>query len=307
MNLNFVVCPSYHGATLLACLLNNHTHLSALGDTIPKKLSFDKKRTCVCGRSLPTCPFWSGLQDRVRPGQDFYGGHWLPLYPVLSKHETINKMINMGLVLTSIGVGSWIWKLTGRGGHEYGQLYIDFHRAVCDIQGTSQFVDGQKSLVKVLALSGLVGPEINIRVVHLMRDPRGYYCSSKRHHGDEANMRGRATRWRRYHTLARRLPRAIGCEYLLLRYEDLCQHPSGAMRRVFEFLGVENQEVCKPTVGLDKFHIIGNQMRKSFDGTVSLDTSWQDQLSDTEQSRLIKMTEPLSSAMGYYNLTKTET
>ena len=31
----FVVCPSFHGATLLALLLNNHSQISALGDMLP--------------------------------------------------------------------------------------------------------------------------------------------------------------------------------------------------------------------------------------------------------------------------------
>ena len=105
--------------------------------------------------------------------------------------------------------------------------------------------------------------------------------------------------WRRYHNLASRLPRIIGCEYLLLRYEDLCQNPTGTMDRIFDFLGLENHEVCKPIDNLNNTHVIGNGMRKSFDGKVSLDTSWQDHLSDAEKSRLIKMTEPMSSAMGY--------
>jgi hypothetical protein len=35
MQVAFVVCPSYQGATLLALLLNNHSQISALGDMLP--------------------------------------------------------------------------------------------------------------------------------------------------------------------------------------------------------------------------------------------------------------------------------
>jgi len=235
MELNFVVCPAYHGATLLACLLNNHTSLTALGDTIPHKYQFDKNQPCGCGKPMPTCQFWSEIRNSVRSGKAFYGERLFPIYPVLSKNERINKMFNMALMLTSLRVGSWIWRLTGRRGLEFSRLNIDFHKAVCAIQKTAQFIDGQKSLTRILALNGLVGAEPNIRVLHLIRDPRGYYCSTKRH-SPEIDLQRCAKRWLRYHNLARRLPRAIGCKYLLIRYEDLCQDPSDAMRRIFGFL-----------------------------------------------------------------------
>lgn len=65
----FVLSPSYHGATLLAKLLNAHPELTALGDTYPSN-AFDQ--VCGCGEYVSACPFWQGIKkdtDAARHGE----------------------------------------------------------------------------------------------------------------------------------------------------------------------------------------------------------------------------------------------
>src|SRR5918911_1327506 len=56
MRVAFVVCPPFHGATLLALLLNNHSQISALGDMLPLR---DRNQLCACGQPSRKCDFWS--------------------------------------------------------------------------------------------------------------------------------------------------------------------------------------------------------------------------------------------------------
>lgn len=108
---------------------------------------------CGCGRPMPVCPFWSKLRDRVRWDQDSYAEYVFRRHPVLSKPEGVDSAIARGLLLTSIGVGPWIWGLAGKAGRQYSQLHMDSRRVVSDIQQTSQFIDGFKSFARV---SGLI-------------------------------------------------------------------------------------------------------------------------------------------------------
>ena len=49
-----ILCPSYHGATLLSLLLGNHTKVFSLGDTIPTE-PFPIR--CGCGAPFDRCEF----------------------------------------------------------------------------------------------------------------------------------------------------------------------------------------------------------------------------------------------------------
>jgi len=71
------------------------------------------------------------------------------------------------------------------------------------------------------------------------------------------------------------------------------------MEKVFNFLGVENYDVITPPSKSDKFHLIGNKMLHVFDGKIRLDTTWKERLSLKDQKRMLELTSPLSSEMGY--------
>src|SRR5680860_1773785 len=59
----FVLSPSYHGATLLAKLINAHPEVTALGDTMPSN-RFDQ--VCGCGTRVSACHFWQAIDGVIR-------------------------------------------------------------------------------------------------------------------------------------------------------------------------------------------------------------------------------------------------
>lgn len=65
-DLNFVLYPSFHGVALLALLLNNHSKISCLGDTIPTR-KFDQ--VCSCGKKVSVCEFWLSIRSRLNTDQ----------------------------------------------------------------------------------------------------------------------------------------------------------------------------------------------------------------------------------------------
>jgi hypothetical protein len=106
--------------------------------------------------------------------------------------------------------------------------------------------------------------------------------------------------WIRSHRQIRILARpALGIDYLCLRYEDLCRDPESKMREVFEFLGVQDENVCTRPLWKEKHHLIGNKMLYTFDGSIRLDESWRERLSSEEQTEVLRLTEPLSGTYDY--------
>lgn len=296
MILNFVLCPSFHGATLLALLLNNHTKLSSLGDAIPRR-TYDQK--CACGRLVSRCEFWQQIEQELDTTRFADLDYLLPMYPRICSHQGLNKILNKGIGFLSLSTGINIWKLFGPIGHEYVQTYLTFYTTICAIQGTDMFVQGSKSLIEFLVLKGFVDHQHTMKIIHLTRDPRGYFNSFKKYY-PQTPLKKAAIRWKRYHGVVEKLRRSLaGSNYFLLRYEDLCESPNEQMIRVFRFLNVEPQQVCRAPVNPSKHHLMGNKMIFQFNGTISADHAWKNRLMAAEQKRVLELTQPLSSRFGY--------
>ncbi len=296
MNLYFVLCPSYHGATLLALLLNNHPRISSLGDAIPLR-AYDQK--CACRKFVSQCEFWQHIEKELDTGRFADLDYLLPVYLSIYPHKSLNKVLNKGFGLLSLYTSPKVWKLLGTIGHKYVQTYLKFYETVCAIQGTEIFVEGSKRLIEILAIKGVTGHENTMKVLHLTRDPRGYFNSLKKHY-PHASLKSAAKEWNRYYRIVERFRCFLGrSNYFFLRYEDLCREPADRMQQVFEFLQVESEDVCHAPVNFNKHHLMGNEMIFQFDGTVRYDDAWQQRLSDDEQKKLIELTQPLSSKFGY--------
>ncbi|MBN2139774.1 MAG: sulfotransferase domain-containing protein [Desulfovibrionaceae bacterium] len=287
MNLNFILCPSYHGATLLAILLDRHSKLTCLGDTVPR---FRPDEVCTCKETFGRCPFWRELTARVRatPGSD--PERLLPERPA----GTIKTMALTGL---GLAFGPNVWALA-RGSRAFLETHLAFRRAACELQKSEEFVDGEKSVGKVLTLKSMLGRAARTRIIHLVRDPRGFHNSRLKYVAG-ADPQNTARAWRHHRWIAMLKNPALGCEYLLLRYEDLCRDPAAKMREVLAFLGQPFEPVCEAPYDPANTHTIGNKMRKTFDGTIVLDEAWRQNLDPKTQDLVADLSEPLFSRLGY--------
>lgn len=296
ISLNYILCPSYHGATLVALLLNNHPAVGCLGDTVPAR-TFDQ--TCACRQKVSSCPFWEKVRKELNTnrfiGEDFL----LPWYPELVRSRRLNRLLNRALAALSLVYGPGIWKLGGRNVIRYVEIYYSFYAVVTRALGVSVLVDGQKNLTKVLALRGMGNPSELIRVIHVWRDPRAYLASC-RDVVPGISVRRAATQWRRYHQHAERLclhdPRV---KELNMRYEDLCEATDKTMEKIFRFLGVQNHMVRVPPAFPERHHLTGNKLLFKFDGTIHRSLRWQQILQPDEAERMLEQTQPLAGERGY--------
>ena len=75
-----LLCPSYHGATMLSALLSNHSQICSAGDGNPGWRD-PNRIPCKCGRSIAVCDFWQGLAGLRETGGKPANELWFPTTP----------------------------------------------------------------------------------------------------------------------------------------------------------------------------------------------------------------------------------
>ena len=306
MDVAYVVCPSYHGATLLALLLNNHSQISALGDTIPLR-KWDP--VCACGRRASECDFWQTVSTSLDTSRFSGLPTLLPAMPwPLSQHQVeagvvrlsrsapLNRLAGQAAGQLADLATPPVWRLRKRSVADFVGTYRSFYQLVLDMHGTSTFVDGFKSWRKVALLARELQPASRVRIIHLVRDPRGFVASRRRHAHAE-DLRESAWLWADLHHRMELVRESA--PYRLLKYEDLCAQPEIEMRALFRFLDVEPESVISAPKYPHKHHILGNQMLRTFSGSVALDERWRAELSPAEQRTVLGCAGEMADRLGY--------
>lgn len=304
--LGFVVCPSYHGSTVLALLLNNHSAVSALGDTNPTR---EYDQTCACGEKVSACPFWQEI--RVATDSDRFA-HLHTLLPNLpwplgdlhleggvapvSSSARVNRLAGKGAAAAADLLLRGVWRPGSRAVSDYVDTWQTFYDAVRRLHGTSLVVDGSKSARKVLLLARAFGGDQDVRVVHLVRDPRGFLASMRRY-GADGDVRRYGWLWADLHERLAALESSV--PYLRVRYEDLAQRPEQELDGIFEFLRIERQPVVAPPRFPEKHHLMGNAMLFDFDGSVVVDERWRSELTGEEQAAMLRAAGGTAARWGY--------
>jgi hypothetical protein len=289
--LYFVLCPSFHGATLLSLLLNNHPDIVALGDTNPRK-----DASCACGRTVCDCPFWTTIARECRADRFAHCRTLLPTLPQVVRHQKSNRAFNAALAVTALGIAPAVWHTVERAAKEYVDVWAAFRRLAIGVGGAKIMVDGQKSVSKFLINRSL--GRFDPHIIHLIRDPRGYAASARNHL--DRPLRDAATEWKWFHRRICWVARSVEARaYLRVRYEDLATQPAVTMRRVFEFLKVNVLDVYHAPTNSAIHHLVGNRMLFDFRGEILYDSSWVDSLSKAEQASIRHKAQPLFSRFGY--------
>ena len=256
----FVLAPNFHGATLLARLLNAHPEIVALGDTYPSN-RFDQ--ICGCGSRVSKCGFWQFVRDRVGADRYLDGPCLLPRYPRIFGGRT-------DTFLYTCGSSGQLRRLASQKALDgFRTDFRNFVEAVYDLQErnrASVYVDGVKSISRVRAL--LVAGEHVDGVIHLVRDPGDFVKSSMKQNGSTLGVLLRsAIAWRLYHNRAATFKKDI--PYIKVNYESLAEKPEETMAELFRFLGVAVKSVGELIADFEEpWHFMGNASLLRFDGRI---------------------------------------
>jgi hypothetical protein len=153
-----------------------------------------------------------------------------------------------------------------------------FIRAALDVSGKQVFFDATKSFLRIQLLRE--NPLFKLKILHLVRDPRGYVHSAKKHNKRSAHVAARE--WVKQNEYIENNLRQIDSQkWIRLRFEALCFDPEETLDRLANFVGVESFAESTDGFGEKEHHIIGNNMRLRPNAlkTVRLDEKWRETLS----------------------------
>jgi hypothetical protein len=293
----YVASIGRSGSTLLELLLGAHPDVVTTGELHlwPHELGLKKSRLpCGCGLPLEECPFWTEMARRHDPREapppqihyfreDYNHGHTL-------------RMGRLGDFARGRRPPSADIRQFGVNNAVVFENFADLTEEVTR-RRPDYLVDSSKDPYRLnwLIRSGM----FDIKVLHVVRDPRGFVNSERKNVGDikGARLLALATRksgaWALQNHLVRRSARLLpDGNYRLVEYERLATSPREVLEEVCATLG------CAPAPEMidgfreRRFHAVGgNPMRHRPEG-IKLDEAWREQLGSGAQRLTRALTTP---------------
>jgi hypothetical protein len=281
------------GSTVLERLIASYPQTCSVGEL---KNLFERGvghgEICGCGSPVPDCELWSEVGRRLVGGWDTSAGRELVEF-----FTRVNHRLRLPLILTGRSA------MVARARSVLGVLYP----MVADLSGSSVIVDSSKHPAWAYLLAGT--PQIDLRVVHLVRHPSGVANSWSRPVGRPHAGEGSgdqlmpahsplevSIRWdvfnELFHHLARQVPTVV------VRYEDYVEDTDAALRAC---LGLADLAFDSRPVTLSTGHgIAGNPSRFTANvAKVTPDDQWVAQLGASRHLMVSAITWPMRSAYGY--------
>jgi hypothetical protein len=303
--IRYVCLPGsrFTGSTMLGSLLNEHPDCASIGAATGLIRRTDLSTyQCSCGELFRNCEFWNAIAASTRalgyPVNVFETDFW-NTHLRLSRGRLINALLARSLrweplnrvrdaVVGSVpGVRAAIARM--------GWNTWSLASAVLARTGKTVFVDTARDhqRPKFLALN----PMLDVKVIHLIRDPRGNSASMVKHLG--VDVATAARQWTHSNVEAARLRRYLPEEsWMSLHYEALCADPAGVLDRISDFLGI-GPPMMQNGFRASASHIIGNKMRMKGFGEIREDLSWQTRLGGAELSTIARIAGSTSRGFGY--------
>jgi Sulfotransferase family len=291
------------GSTILANTLGQVEGFFSGGElNFIWKHALIENRLCGCGRPSRECPFWGPVFDEEFGGQrEELAREMMRLQYSGARTRHIPEMLTEG-------GRRKIRSRLGRFLDNTGRLY----KAIQSISGSRVIVDTSKEPAYGYAL-GMV-PGIDLRVLHLVRDPRAaaYSWAKKKRQPDSAEREfmhqktptQSAVLWDAWNAAIEALWRQMPAKYLRLRYEDFIADPRRSFAGILELAGEEDAEL--PLVGerdvkLGISHTVSGNPNRFDTGTVVLrqDRTWQEQMQPRDRALVTTLTLPLLKRYGY--------
>ena len=234
------------GSTILANALGQVEGFFSGGElNFIWKHTLIENRLCGCGRPARECPFWGPVFE-----EEFGGQSEALAREMMRLQYSGARTRHIPMMLTEGGRR----KIRSRLG-EFLDNTERLYQAIQSVSGSRVIVDTSKEPAYGYAL-GMV-PGIDLRVLHLVRDPRAaaYSWAKKKRQPDSTDREfmhrktptQSAVLWDAWNAAIEALWRRMPARYLRLRYEDFIADPRRGFEEILNLTGEEDAEL--PLVG----------------------------------------------------------
>ncbi len=296
------------GTTLIEKLLNELPFTFAVGETIHlwERGVRDRER-CGCGQPFLECEHWAAVGERA-----FGGWANVDLDRIIDLRWSVDRSRRLPQILRALRTGT----LAEDQAEYLRHLRSVLHAAAEAAGNPLVLLDSSKHLSTAALLAA--DPALDVRVLHVVRDPRGVaYSWTKqiaRPEADDSDMptyrpSRTALRWVT-DNLGFDLLAALGVPTLRLRYEDFLREPEDSLRAIIELVDggdaplsfLETNEAGQRTakVSTPMHSVAGNPLRFGGDDMVlRLDDAWREKLDPKARATVSRITAPLRRRYGY--------
>jgi hypothetical protein len=276
----YVTGAGHIGSTILDIVLGNHPHIQGVGEVSKVHRSgwvSDTRRRCACGALVPDCTFWP--QVRARWARSVGGddvARYVHLQGLFERYRT-----------------AWPRLLANRFRpspefREYSRKTQALYEAVREVSGRAVIVDSSLTPRRAYALT--LNPDIDLSLIHLVRDGRGVIWSlMKPNKKTLTKVYKPAPSWRttKYWISANlqstwvfhRLPKE---KRQRVRYEDFVTDPAMILKRIGTLLGEDMSSLAHDVATqqpIQAGHTVGGSSVRMAQGIrVRPDFAWQDRL-----------------------------
>jgi hypothetical protein len=301
------------GSTITDILLHQHPETFSVGALNNIYQWFIRDELCACGETVNHCSFWNDVTQQAGITSQIKD-----LAPPLKLQSLVEDIWHFRSLLQG--------KLDASQTKKYAHAMEALFSSIADVGNTTVIIDSSKSTRdctgRALALHRHTN--LDIKVLHLIRDGRGVAWSAMKSAGSEERKRlinlpffnfiRTTLSWTLVNWLARITIKALPSESVMtLKYEDLCANPASALKRVGDFVTLDFQAVSDDVLQGKELAIShnlgGNRVRFTKKLTFRPDETWPDTMPLFYQRLFWMISGWLATQLGYlkYNNDKTKT
>jgi Sulfotransferase family len=292
------------GSTLVDRLLGEVSGCLSVGELVHLwRRGLLENERCGCGAWFGDCPFWTGVGTRA-----FGGWHRVDAERICALQRRVDRNRFLPWLLVPSAA-----PLRWRRAHDrYTEVLSRVYAAIAEVGRASTIVDSSKHASTAALLRSV--PGVDLRLVHLIRDPRGVaYSWSKRVERPEAAGHDAlmaqvgptriSVRWLTYDLFFRVLRATQPA--LLVRYEDLVSAPTDWLRRILALVDRADEPLgflsgSKAVVG-EQHTVSGNPLRfRSGVIEIRADEEWRGSMPVGTRRLVTALTAPARPAYGYH-------
>jgi hypothetical protein len=265
--------------------------------------------SCGCGVRFSMCPVWGSILG------DAFGG----IDQALAQRMTeLRSAMPSNRDLFRHTLVPYLSTLQAPGRAEYVQTLARLYSGIANHGPNRVIVDSSKAPAYLYMLGQV--PDVDVRIVHLVRDPRANAFSWLRHVEFEEEewvytmaqhaVWNSARRWITSNALVPIVARLIGAPVKRIRYESFVANPREGLRRVLSVVdeAYHVSEAAWPFVGsneveLKTTHTVWGNPKRQRTGRVQIrpDNEWVRSLGAWRKAMAITLTYPLARHYGYFS------
>lgn len=251
----YIVGVGPNGSTLLGRLLGRHPSAVSVGDLLQLPELAATGGVCGCGRLVSECDdFWVPVLAAAFPGQR--------LADLADVRESIDSARGQRQTLRTLRGFR-----TGGSADDAAAYLVRAVEAVGKVAGATHVIDASKELTPFVSL--IRSGEVDVKVIHLVRDPRAIVSSRLRRErrsafspSTVATAVSTAAWWELADLAAANVHRLGGFEIHEMLFENLLERPEETLEAACEFIGFESDDfgsvVNDRWMTLDRDHVLGS-------------------------------------------------